>query len=298
MARAFVLEGGGNLGAVQVGMLAALGERGVEPDLLIGTSAGALNAAYIAGTGLTADSIEALASLWVRTRRRDVFPIDPIRQTLVLTGRRPALCSAAPLGRLIARSLPYARLQDAPIPIAVTATNVLTGQAVGLDHGDAVKAVLASAAIPAVYPVVTIDGKCLIDGGVADTGGIARAVALGADDVWVLPAGYACALRRPPTSALASALHAVSLLIHQRLMSEVATYADRVDLHVLPPLCPVSVSPIDFSRAAELIGRGRRAAQGWLADSDERLIDAEQFLYLHEHGQEHAAVPPVSRSRR
>lgn len=295
MARAFVLEGGGNLGAVQVGMLAALRERGVAPDLLVGTSAGALNAAYVAGTGSTADSIEALGRLWVRTRRRDVFPIDPVRQMLVLTGRRPSLCSAERLRRLITRSLPYERLQGAATPIYVTATNVLTGEAVSLHHGDAVSAVLASAAIPAVFPVVEVDGRCLVDGGVADTGGVARAVALGADDVWVLPAGYACALRRPPASALAAALHAVSLLIHQRLLSEVVTYTDRVDLHVLPPLCPLSVSPIDFSRAAHLIERGHRAAQAWLADEGDRLPDAGRFLFLHEHSEQSDTVPTASR---
>lgn len=92
-------------------------------------------------------------------------------------------------------------------------------------------AVLASAAVPAVFPAVEVDGLLLVDGGVADNAGISRAAALGADEVWVLPAGYACALTRPP----AGALHAVSLLTHQRLLWEVA---DRVDLHVLPHCAP------------------------------------------------------------
>lgn len=291
MTRAFVLEGGGNLGAVQVGMLTALHARGIAPDLLVGTSAGALNAAYLAGRGMTRGSIDDLGQLWARTRRRDVFPIDPVRQLLALRGRRASLCSPDGLRRMIARTLPYQRLEDATTPVYVTATNVLTGEAVTLDRGDAVTAVLASAAIPAVFPVVTFGGKYLVDGAVADSGGVSRAVSLGADEVWVLPAGYACALTRPPASTLAAALHAVSLLVHQRLLLEVATYADQVDLHVLPPLCPMSVSPIDFGHAGSLIERGHQATQTWLAKGGDRLRDPARFLFLHEHSPQRDHAP-------
>ncbi|NMN99054.1 patatin-like phospholipase family protein [Antrihabitans stalactiti] len=290
MTRAFVLTGGGNLGAIQVGMLAALRERGVAPDLLVGTSAGALNAAYVAGVGSDADSLYALARLWMRTRRPDVFPIDPVRQLLALRGRRPSLCSAESLRQLIAGALPYQRLEDAATPVHVIATNVLTGEAVSLGCGDAVTAVLASAAIPAVFPVVHVDGTYLVDGAVADSGGIARAVALGADEIWVLPAGYACALTQPPASTLAAALHAVSLLVHQRLQQEAATYTGRVELHVLPPLCPLKVSPVDFGRAGQLIARGHGATQAWLTERGDRLPDPGRFLSLHEHSTQRNAV--------
>jgi len=143
--------------------------------------------------------------------------------------------------------------------------------------------VLASAAIPAVFPAVEFAGLLLCDGGVADNAGISRAVSLGADEVWVLPAGYACSLTRPPVGALAVAMHAVSLLTHQRLMLEVADFANRVDLHVLPPLCPVTVSPIDFSHTAELIGRAYRATQTWLTEGADTLPNPERFLSLHDH---------------
>ena len=82
MTTAFVLSGGGSLGAVQVGMLQALTERGETPDLLVGTSAGALNATYLAGHGISRDSLHTLAALWAGLRRRDVFPISPGRQLL------------------------------------------------------------------------------------------------------------------------------------------------------------------------------------------------------------------------
>ena len=102
MTIAFVLAGGGNMGAVQVGMLAALQERRVVPDLLVGVSVGALNAAYLGGRGLTTDALDGLAELWRRVRRKDVFPVSPLRQMLALTGRRPSLCSSDPLRHLIA----------------------------------------------------------------------------------------------------------------------------------------------------------------------------------------------------
>lgn len=283
MTRAFVLAGGGNLAAGQVGMLAALTERGIAPDLLVGTSAGALNAAFFAGRTASAETVDELGRLWLDTRRGDVFPIDPVRQLLALGGLRPSLCSAGGLRRLVEAALPYRRLEDAMVPVHVTATNVLTGQAVCLSRGDAVTAVLASAAIPGVFPAVDVDGQPLVDGALADSGGISRAVALGADEVWVLPAGYACALTRAPASALAATLHAVALLIHQRLLVEVTELAGQVELHVLPPLCPASVSPIDFGRSAELIERAHRATRAWLAEGGDRLPDPERFLALHHH---------------
>lgn len=97
MTTVFVLSGGGNLGAVQVGMLRALHERRIVPDLLVGTSVGALNAAHLAGYGLSADGLDELALVWQGIQRKDVFPFDPVRQLLAVTGRLPSLCSSGAL---------------------------------------------------------------------------------------------------------------------------------------------------------------------------------------------------------
>lgn len=283
MTTALVLSGGGNLGAVQVGMMAALRERHVVPDILVGTSVGGLNAAYVGQRGMTEDALADLAHVWARLRRRDVFPFDPKRHLLALGGRRPSLCGSEGLRRLTVANLPYRRLEDGVVPVHLLATNVLTGEEVCLSGGDAVSAVLASAAIPGVFPPVEREGLVLCDGGVVNNAGISRAVGLGADHIYVLPAGYACALSRPPVGALASAMHAVSLLTHRRLLLEVAELADRVDLHVLPPLCPVSLSPLDFGRATQLVRRGFQTTQEWLAAGGDRLPRPERFLAMHEH---------------
>ena len=281
MTTAFVLSGGGSLGAVQVGMLQALTARGVEPDLLVGTSVGALNAAYVAGHGVSEPSLQGLAAIWVGLRRRDVFPLQPARLGAVIVGWAPSLCPNGALRRLIGEHVAFERLEDATIPLYVVATDVASGEKVLLSTGDAVEAILASSAIQAVFPSVRIAGRELIDGGVADNAAVSQAVTLGADVVYVLPTGYACSLDKPPESPLASALQALTLLIEQRLILEVAHYADLVDIRVLPPLCPLSVSSTDFRHGAQLIDRARTATGRWLDEGGPLLAHPEQFLSLH-----------------
>jgi NTE family protein len=163
------------------------------------------------------------------------------------------------------------------------ATDVLSGREVVLSAGDPVPAVMASAAIPAVFPAVEHDGRLLFDGGVADNTPVSKAVALGADRVVVLPAGVACALTAPPRLALSTAVHALTILIEQRLVHDVAAYHERAELVVLPPLCPLAVSSADFRHGAELIDRARRASHDWLDEGGHRRPHPERFLSLHTH---------------
>jgi NTE family protein len=213
---AFVLSGGGSLGAVEVGMLQALVERQIEPDLIVGTSVGAINAAWIAGRpGLA--GVSELAALWRSVRRRDVFPVNRLAGFEGFIGRADHLVSSKNLRRLLSEHLTYERLEQAPVPIRAVTTDITTGLEVVLDKGPSVDAVMASAAIPAVFAPVMIDGRFLVDGGVADNTPISHAVDAGASVVYVLPTGYTCSLRQPPRDALAMALQALTLLVHERL---------------------------------------------------------------------------------
>jgi NTE family protein len=284
MTTAFVLSGGGSLGAVQVGMLQALTERRVSPDLLVGTSAGALNAAFVAGHGTGHAALRELATSWASVQRRDIFPLQPLRHVLAVTGARRSLCSERGLRRLIAGHLTFSRLEHAGIPLHIVTTSLLSGEEVLLSQGDALSAVLASAAIPGVFPPVSRRGQILVDGGLADNAAISQAVALGADRVFVLPTGYACALTEPPLRPIGVALQALGLLIQQRLINDVVFYADRVELIVLPPLCPLDVSPADFSQSPSLIERARSVAGIWLDGGDPSPRHPERLLSLHEHG--------------
>jgi len=280
MSTAFVLSGGGNLGAVQVGMLQALADRGVVPDLLVGTSAGAINAAFLAA-GPSPARIDELAQVWASIRRRDVFPTSPAAAVRAATGRSNSFVDPRSLRRLLERHLTYGRIENACWPVAVVATDVTTGMEVVLRHGDVVDAVMASAAIPSVFPPVEIEGHTLMDGGISNNTAISVAGGLGADEIYVLPTGYACALPEPPQSALGMALHAVSLAIQRRLISDVAIWQSRCRLRVVPPLCPVAVSPTDFSQGRDLMARARRATRAWL----DRPLPEDQtgYLALHEH---------------
>lgn len=244
MSRAFVLSGGGSLGAVEVGMLKALSRRGITPDLIVGTSVGAINGAWLAGHG--GADIADLERLWKSIHRSTVFPADPLMGLFAFAGRRAGLVPQRGLRSLIRRNLTFDRLEDALIPLHVVAVEVLSGRDVLLSSGDAVDAVLASAAIPGVFAPVVIDGIAYMDGGVVSNTPISHAINLGATEVWVLCAGYACQLAETPRGALAMGLHALSLLLHQQIIDDVERYESTVELHVIPPLCPLGVSPADL----------------------------------------------------
>src|SRR4051794_5183611 len=244
---AFVLSGGASLGAIQAGMLHALYERGIEPDFIVGTSAGALNGAFIVSGPQTVETADALGDVWRGLRRSRVFPVDPFSGLLGLTGLRGHLVPERGLRRIVERRLEVELLEEMPIPLHVIATDVLTGEEVRLSAGPAVDAVMASAAIPGVLPAVEWEGRALIDGGVANNAPISHAVELGASRVYVLPTGYACDLEEPPRSALAMLVHATSVLTHHRMHADVRALREVCDLVVLPPPCPLSVAPFDFS---------------------------------------------------
>ena len=259
---ALVLSGGGSLGAVQVGMLGALAEAGVAFDMVIGTSVGAINAAWVASSGL--GDLEGLADVWRGMQRADVFPASPWRAAMAAAGRRRSLVSDTGLRSVLERHVRFARLEDAPIPLHVVAVDALTGESRVFSRGPAIEAVLASAAIPGLLPPVRIGAHWYVDGGVVDNCPIGHGVALGADRLWVLPAGYPCAPPDLPSGAVAMALQGVALLVQHGLALDVERYRGDVDLRVVPPPCPLSVSPSDFSRGSELIAAGRRSAHQWL----------------------------------
>lgn len=264
MTTAFVLTGGANLGCVQVGMAQALERAGVRPDLYVGTSVGAVNATFLAGRP-HGGGPDQLSDVWCRLRRSDVFPTSTLRGLRSIGGREQGLVAPDNLARLVRTHLPYRNLEDAPVPVTVVAVDVCTSADVPISRGPAVDAVMASAAIPGVFPPVMIGDRHFMDGGVVDNAPISHAVALGATTIWVLPAGYACALAGPPRSALGMALQGLNVLVQRRLAHDVVVYGDRATIHVVPPLCPVRVAPTDFSQAAGLADAARRSTEQWLA---------------------------------
>ena len=286
---AFVLSGGAGLGAIQVGMLRALYERGIEPDLIVATSAGAVNGAFIATRAPSVETADDLGSIWRRVRRGDAFPLSPLGGLLGLLGTRAHLVPASGLRRLVTEHLEEGRLERLPVPLHVVAVDVVTGEELLLSRGPVVEAVLASAAIPGVLPPVVWEDRELMDGGVANNTPISHAVALGAGEIYVLPTGHACALERPPRSALGMALHALSLLTHRRLIADIELHRHDARLIVLPPPCPLSIAPVDFGHAAELIERSTHDARAFLEDGGAERPPIR--MRMHRHARAEAPAP-------
>jgi NTE family protein len=282
---AFVLSGGASLGAVQTGMLRALYQRGVAPDLIVGTSVGALNGSYIASRPAIPDTAEQLADVWRSVSRWNVFPLNPLTGFFGFFGARDHLVSDRGLRKLVAENLELGLLEDSPVPLHVITTDLLSGRELRLSRGDALEAVIASAAIPGVFPAVERDGRLLIDGGVANNAPIVDAIELGAERIYVLPTGNACDLPEPPRGAVAMLLHAMSLLVMRRLLVEVEMLRDRAELIVLPPPCPLTIAPIDFSHADELIRRGYEDARDYLEALESGNAPAPLTMAMHAHRQ-------------
>jgi NTE family protein len=267
---AFVLAGGAALGAMQAGMLHALYERGVVPDLLVGTSAGALNAAYVASRPQTVATARGLAAVWCGLRRKDVFPLRPATLLPGLTGRSDHLATDRGLRRLAARHLQITRLEDASIPLHLIAWDLLSGQEARLSEGPTIEAVLAAAAIPGLLPPVRLDGRLLTDGGVANNTPISHAIALGAERIYVLPTSDPAAptAPRPPRSVPAAAASALTHLLSARLQADLARYATTAEIITLPATNPQRISLTSFSHAPQLIAQALTAARTVLAAHD------------------------------
>jgi NTE family protein len=264
---AFVLAGGASLAAMQAGMLQALYEREITPDLLIGTSAGALNAAFIASRPQTVATARELAQVWRGLHREDIFPIHPRLVIGGLANHRDHLVPDTGLRRLAGRHLRFERLEQAPIPLHLVALDVLSGEEVRLSSGPALEAVLAAAAIPGVLPPVRYGGQLLADGGVVNNTPISHAVELGAERIYVLPTDGPLAHSLPdgPRGALDAAVHAFTLLVGARLQADLARYATAAELIVLPATNPNHVQPTDFDHSSRLIGQALAAARSALA---------------------------------
>ncbi|MEI5525257.1 patatin-like phospholipase family protein [Streptomyces brasiliscabiei] len=261
---AFVLQGGASLAAVQVGMLRALTEAGIRPDLVIGSSAGALNAVAFAQDP-TAEGLDQLHQLWTRARRGDVFPLRLLSLVTGLTGLRDSLAEPDRLRALIERGLQVHNLRDTRIPAHVVATDAQFGTPVVLSAGPAVDALLASASIPGILPPVARNGQLLVDGSLSADIPIRQAEALGATTSYVLPSLLTAKPQTPVTGALPMLIRTIGMMLGRTSANDLT--AAQGDVHILPtPGVRSGLNPLDFRHAAELIRLGYDTTRTWLAD--------------------------------
>lgn len=249
-------------------MLQALYEQGIRPDLLVGTSAGAINAAFIASRPPRVETAHELQRIWRGLRRCHVFPASPVTAGLGFLRFRDHSVSAGSLRRMVRRHLEIDRLEEAPVELYVVAADVLSGQEVRLSSGSVEEAILASAAIPGVFPAVPWGSQLLMDGGIVNNTPISHAIELGADRVFVLQAVSTGPLKGAPRGVLASGVAAMSRAITRRVAEDATRYGEDVDLTVLPAPHLEGIMPTDFNHADELIVRGLDLARAMLARAD------------------------------
>lgn len=277
---AFVFAGGGSLGAIEAGMLRELIASGVHPDFLVGASAGAINSVFFSYQPHTAGAMR-LEFLWRGIRRQQILPWS-ILSVLGAT-RGTHLVSPAKLRGLLYEHFGNRMLEDADLPVHVVATEMKTGNEIVISSGSAVDAVLASTAIPGVFPPVSFGGNMLIDGGVANNTPISSAIRLGATRVIVLATGFTCAERRQPKGALEHAMSALNLLVARQLVSDLERWASHAAITVVAPLCPLDVSPYDYSQCGLLIDRAAAETRRWLEAGGLDSHDIPGALRAHSH---------------
>jgi NTE family protein len=278
---AFVLAGGGSLGAIQVGMLAELMSAGVRPDIIVGVSAGALNGAFLAAAP-TLETVTRMGVLWERITTREVLGLS-WRSLLGLIGLRDHVGNPRGLRQLLDTELGYRTFSETAIPLYLVCADLVTGDEVIISEGDVAQAVLASTAIPGVFPPVAYQGRYLVDGAVASCTPISVAVAAGATRVFVLPCGFACAQKKISTWAIGRAMHAISLLGARQLRRDFEHYAASLVMRIAPPLCPLSHSSYDYSKGAELIAKARESTRTWIEGGGLARCEYPEQLNMHVH---------------
>ncbi|MEA2453333.1 MAG: hypothetical protein QOG04_2043 [Actinomycetota bacterium] len=230
-----VLSGGGPLGALQVGALKALFESGVRPDLVTGTSVGAINASFLAFNP-TVEGVSEMERYWRALGEDDLFPGGRFRASWArMFVRGSKVFENSGLRRMVESTLgPQARFEDAAVPLGVVATDLETGAERVFTSGPLVDPVLASAAMPGVYPPVEIEGRMYTDGGVANNVPIAPAVNMGATTLYVLNSTSHTNQRRPLVRPMDYFFHAFTLARAQRLSIDLRLYSERVNLVMIP----------------------------------------------------------------
>jgi NTE family protein len=232
---AIVLSGGGPLGALQVGALKSLFEHGVRPDMVVGTSVGSMNAAYLAFNP-TPDGVKEMERHWRDFTEDDLFPGGRFRAAwarMFVRGNR--LFESTGLRRVISAHLGEdTAIEHAQIPLGIVATDLETGAERVFTSGPLVLALLASAAMPGVYPPVEIEGRLYTDGGVANNVPIAPAVEMGATTIYVLNSTSHTNQRRPLVRPMDYFFHGFTLARAQRLTIDIRLYGEKVNLVMIP----------------------------------------------------------------
>lgn len=267
MTNAVVLSGGGHLGAVQAGMLEALVAAGVVPDAYVACSVGALNGAAMAACPGPA-GIELLRETWTTVQTSEIFPGGTIQHLWKIARRHDHLYPNDGLVRLITRSTPVTHFHDLAVPLRIVATDLASGEERVFASGSLLRPLMATTALPGVFPPVQIGGGTYIDGGVVQTVPLSHAT--DADRVFVLAlqdcdeAVAAAGAAGAPSTSFEMLLRSFAIARANRFRLDVAHYRDQTEIIVIPPPALPKLRFPDLSRGAELMRLGYESTAEFL----------------------------------
>ena len=249
-----VLSGGGAMGALQVGLLRVLIQRGFRPSRIVGTSVGALNAAFLAFNPDEA-GIERLIEIWRGLEDERFLRVNPVRMAFRFASRKTALFSNDFLRELIAEHAAEDEFSATQVPLFVTATNLTTGRKHVFSEGSISEAVLASTAIPGIFSPVEIDGQSYIDGGVVANLDLETAVELGAKEILAIDLSH-CFDSPEPTNVVAVITRTVDIVMRERVERDLAHLADRARIALIQPEIEEGPGIGEIRHVSRLIERG------------------------------------------
>jgi NTE family protein len=264
---AYVLGGGGVLGSSEVGMVRALAEHGIRPDLVLGTSIGALNGAFIAADP-GVEGAERLAAVWEAVVREGVFLDNPMRQAARVARYRTHLLSNAPLRHVIDRYLPVSRFDELEVAFQCVAACIEDSSGRWFTDGDLTDSVVASCSVPGLFPPVQIGDRHYLDGGLVHSIPVGRALALGATRIFVLQVGRVEQPLKVPTKPWEVATVAFEIARRHRFVHEMESVPDDVAMHVLPSGSAeapnISIGHARISRMRDRMETARAATDAYL----------------------------------
>lgn len=276
---AFVLSGAGSRGPLQIGALAALLEVGIQPAFLVGTSAGALNGAFLAARGLSTESLKAMHAQWQHVDANMLYPGNIFTVAWRVLAGRNSFYSGHGLRKLIEAGLPdgVATFGDLRLPLYVTSVDLLSNRLFifGEDRSvEVVDAVLASVTVPIIHPPVNYQELQLVDGGVLANVAASVAMDKQATRIYVINTGYGGGPQKSAKNILEVANHTLTTMMAQSLLRDLArAQADSaIDLHHIHLPLFRDVSFRDFSHTDEMVLAGYEATRAYLAAPQPQIV--------------------------
>jgi NTE family protein len=270
---AFVLSGAGNRGPLQVGAVRALLEAGIVPDMIVGTSAGALNGSALAAHGPSVAVTQQIETLWASAKADDIYPENILEILWRLKSKANSIFTSGGMRKLLERAMPpgVTTFGQCKTQLYTTATDLRTNRLyVFGDIADAplLDAVQASATIPAIHPPITYTDAQLVDGGVVANVPVSVAIDRGARTIYVVNAGYNEEILAPAQGVLEVLMRTLSAMLSQNIIQDIARAKadDTVDMHHIPVRVDRNLSFFDFSYTHEMVALGHAAAKKYLAD--------------------------------